>query len=339
MVAAGRLPGEQPRQEEIGRGRLRVGAARRQPEDRVRAERRQPEHGTRVGGHAAPDEAPAEGVERLERRVRRIGAPRAGGEDEPRAGARRERRRRYRPGIVGDVLDRRRSSSRAPRPWPDARLEPLPRRRVDRFFTRTPTRVGRKRPTRTTGPVVRRDRLARSRDASSTRWGATLTLATRSPARTTWPSKPVKTSSGSIRSRRSRVRDPHPDDPVERRRRDRPGSRPVPASSAPDRRPPRRGGRRPRPRGRRPAPGRGPRSRRGVRSRRSDGSAARRARSSADSRRPFDQRSSPTRRSRGQDRPDEVRRRTAPRRRASRSPHPHRGQARTASAASTARRT
>ena len=53
------------------------------------------------------------------------------------------------------------------------------------------------------GPARAAIRSARSIVAAGTTWGATLTLATISPAATTWPSNRVNSSSGSIRSIRS----------------------------------------------------------------------------------------------------------------------------------------
>ncbi len=71
-------------------------------------------------------------------------------------------------------------------------------------LTMTPTRRGRNGATQTIGRLPKSaNRAPASTVAASTRWGAILTLATRSPFSTTWPSNAVKTSSGSIRLSRS----------------------------------------------------------------------------------------------------------------------------------------
>src|SRR4029079_15583167 len=79
---AGPLPGEQPRDHEVGRGRLRVRAARRQAQDWRPAEAAQPDHRARVGWDAAANDLAAQLVDRDEERVHRVGAAAAGGEDE-----------------------------------------------------------------------------------------------------------------------------------------------------------------------------------------------------------------------------------------------------------------
>ena len=56
---ARRLAREQARQEQVGGRRLRVRAARREPQDGGLAHAAQPQHRARVGRHAATDEAPA----------------------------------------------------------------------------------------------------------------------------------------------------------------------------------------------------------------------------------------------------------------------------------------
>ena len=77
-----RLARQQPRQQQVGGGRLRVGAARGQAEDRRSAEPRQPEHRARVGRDAAPDDPAAQRLERDEERVGWVRRRAARGEDE-----------------------------------------------------------------------------------------------------------------------------------------------------------------------------------------------------------------------------------------------------------------
>ena len=85
-------------------------------------------------------------------------------------------------------------------------------------MTTTPTRRGLNPATRTSrrGPARAAIRSAPLDRPAGTTWGATLTLATRSPAPTTWPSNRVNSSSGSIRSIRSTRRGPDVDDAVVR---------------------------------------------------------------------------------------------------------------------------
>ena len=70
-------------------------------------------------------------------------------------------------------------------------------------LTRTAIRTGRNGRTRTSGPPRRAIDSPAARTASDTRCGPTLTLATRAPGATTWPSNTVNTSSGSSRLTRS----------------------------------------------------------------------------------------------------------------------------------------
>ena len=104
----------------------------------------------------------------------------------------RARRERVgdRRGVVGDVDDRHDRRAEALHLGPDARLEPLARRAVDRLLDEHADPAGTERgDPDTTGPPAPSDRFAAPRSPrSATRCGATLTLATRSPARTIWPS-------------------------------------------------------------------------------------------------------------------------------------------------------
>ena len=124
-------------------------------------------------------------------------------------------------------------------------------------LTMTPTRRGRKGATQTIGRLPKSaNRAPASTVAASTRWGAILTLATRSPFSTTWPSNAVKTSSGSMRLSRSSsamrtLRTPA----ASARRSTRLWT--GPGSSAPDRRRPRRDASRRRPRATPRVPARG----------------------------------------------------------------------------------
>ena len=109
-------------------------------------------------------------------------------------------------GVVLDVDDVEDLRAEALRPWP-GRWPRTARARSPRTdsLTTTPTRRG----TNGGDPHDRlRCRTRRSarrprRSPASTTCGATLTLATRSPFSTTWPSNTVKTSSGSSRLSRS----------------------------------------------------------------------------------------------------------------------------------------
>ena len=158
------------------------------PEDRRVADPREPEHRARVRRHAAPHDAPAEASIGDEERVvsgRSTRTPAV--EDEVgRVGAADEPADRGLDGArvvldVDDVDDRR---AQALDLGPDARLEPLTRRRPRRdSLTTTPTRRARNGATHTIGCAAeRRDPRRPRRSPASTTCGATLTLATRSPA-------------------------------------------------------------------------------------------------------------------------------------------------------------
>ena len=138
-----RLTGEQPRQQQVGGRRLRVRPTRRQAKDRRPADPRQPQHRTRVRRHAPPDDAAAERGDRHEERVVRVGAGRARGKHQVgRVPATREAAtaRLDRVGIVLDVDDVEISE---PRPSTFARTDASNRSlavaRTDSLTT-TPTR-------------------------------------------------------------------------------------------------------------------------------------------------------------------------------------------------------
>ena len=155
----------------------------------------EPQHRARVGRHAAADDPPAQGVDRQEERVLRVGLGGPGGQDEVgRVGPAYEAR----PGrrldgivVVLDVVDADDLRAEALHLGPDARLEPLARgARARDSLTTTPTRRAANGATQTSGcepkPAMR---APASTTAASTTCGATLTLATRSPFSTIWPSK------------------------------------------------------------------------------------------------------------------------------------------------------
>jgi hypothetical protein len=87
-------------------------------------------------------------------------------------------------------------SNPGPPPGANARLEPLARvRALDSFDHANAPRQEWCDPDERVAPEAGQPRPA-STVAASTRWGATLTLATSSPAATVWPSNTVNTSRG-----------------------------------------------------------------------------------------------------------------------------------------------
>ena len=106
-------------------------------------------------------------------------------------------------GIVLDVADRRDLRAEALDLGRDARLEALARDAADRLLDDDPDRERTNGATQTIGVLPKPAMRAPARPCPGTTCGATLTLATRSPFSTTWPSNAVKTSSGSIRLSRS----------------------------------------------------------------------------------------------------------------------------------------
>ena len=182
---------------EVGGGRLRVGAAGRQAEDRRPADPGQPEHRAGMGRHAVPDDPAAEPLDRHEERVDRVGAAAAGGQDDvgagrasPRASA--ARAAGHRVVVVGHVGD--------PASVEPSALDLVPGRsprtarragaRSDSLTTTAdPHRPERRDPRRADRGADAGDPRAALDDATpSTTCGATLTLATRSPARDDRPS-------------------------------------------------------------------------------------------------------------------------------------------------------
>ena len=180
---------KQARQEQVGGRRLRVGPAGRQPEDRrppIRAS-----HSIEPGWAGTPRRTTRPPSASIARKQGSSGSVLAAarGQDQVRPVRTRARtrdmRRLDRGDVVLDVFDRRRSSSRAPRSSP-ARS---PRTGRGRSRGSTPSRRPRRAAARTaathTSGRLPEPRVARRVDdrAASTRCGATLTLATRSPAR------------------------------------------------------------------------------------------------------------------------------------------------------------
>ena len=210
-----RLAGEQPRQQQVGGGRLRVGAARRQAEHGRLAHPAEPQHRARVRRDAAPDEPAADRLERDEERVAGVRRPAARGQhhvDRLGRRARRHRRqRRLRPRPSRRRTYSNRDDRRAQRLdlVPDAPLEARPVGGAERLLDQhaDPHRHERRDPDERP-PSGAGDRDARGRPiAAGTTCGATFTDATSWPVATTDPSSAVNTSSGSIRSSSSTSRD------------------------------------------------------------------------------------------------------------------------------------
>ena len=107
--------------------------------------------------------------------------------------------------LVGHVVDPDDRRAEALDLVPDARLEPCPVRRPERLLDddRDPHRAERRDPDERPARRRRTTASPASTTDAATTCGATLTLATRSPAATIEPSSRVKTSSGSIRFTRS----------------------------------------------------------------------------------------------------------------------------------------
>ena len=206
----GRLAGQQPRAAAGPRpspsSRRRTSAARGSPSGRPgRARASSPggpaRRGARPGRRArrSPRSTASSGSVLAAPAVR-IRSTGSAPPDEP-----RQRRPRRRPGRPR----RSRSPTIAePRPSTLARTLASNRSRAvraHRFLDDRPRRGTARtaRPRRAGASRSPASRAPASTIAASTTCGATLTLATRSPGSTTWPSKTVKTSSGSIRLSRS----------------------------------------------------------------------------------------------------------------------------------------
>ena len=193
--------------------------------------------------------------------VERVRAGRAGGQDQvDRVGPPDEAGHRGldRLGVVLDVVDGDDLRAETLDLGPDAGLELVARRRADRLLDDDPdpARDERRDPDDRVAAEAGQPRARRRRSAASTRCGATLTLATRSPVSTTWPSNAVKTSSGSIRLSRSSSAIADVEDAGRLGEQVDPALGRAADRSARDRRRPRRDGARRRPRGARRAPAR-----------------------------------------------------------------------------------
>ena len=233
-----RLAGQEPRQQQVRRGRLRVRAAGRQAEDRGPPDRA-PARASSLGGRArraarrgrrAPRSPTKNGVRRVGRAGRRrsgstVGPSRAPARTAPAAA-------RTATVLVLDVVDRRRS--REPRLSTLARTlasnrAPVGVARSDSLTTTADASSARNGATQTMRPACRRRRAARPSSTTARVDDVRRDLdardevaAPRRPA----PSSRVKTSSGS--SRFSRSSSAHPDVEPRRIGRDagRPGSGP-----------------------------------------------------------------------------------------------------------------
>ncbi len=198
--------GEEPGNEQIGSRRLRIRPAGRQADERRSSGPTEPQHRARVRGHTPPDDSAAHPRESDEERRRR------GRSRHRRRSAPGPRGRRRAPGRAAPVRPRparprhnRIATISDPSPSTFARTLRSNRSRAGPAtdsLTRTPTRRCRNGATETRGRLRSACSPARTVD-SATAWGATLTLATRSPARTIWPSNTVNASRGSTRLKRS----------------------------------------------------------------------------------------------------------------------------------------
>ena len=209
-----RLAREQPRQQQVGGGRLGVGAAGRQAEHGRPAHAAQPQHRARVRRDTAAHEPPAHPPQRDEERV-------PGSVDRPpavrttstaSAGPRRQstpaRSRRGR--LVGARTRMRPATSRAPPPCPGRSRSKRARSaaRSDSLTSdRRPASARTARPRPAAAVRSRRSRSPASTIDAGHDVRGDLHRRDELARRTTDPSSAVNTSSGSIRSSRSTSRD------------------------------------------------------------------------------------------------------------------------------------